>query len=1260
MRQPHTVVTKPALVWLLALGWCLAGASCEADREGAEWEHADVEEDTGYGGGTVLDGGPGRKSDAGDTDADPSEVGAEPKVDLRIIQPLHKTPVTSQIVVRFTLEGEVEAVDGIVFSLDGVTVADLEPDARFVPFDPHSVEDGLRLLSVKALLDGGRSASDSVSVLVDVRPPSVEILEPPAEGHVTPPTLVRLAVSDVGDVTEVEIAVPEAGLSETLFRPPWESALSWEGEASEAPWTLIVTATDSFGHRGSVQRTLWPHSAPPRVAIGEPNVQSWIGLSTFDVLLFVMPGSYLAYGQHELRVSVDGEPVEPVEPPAVKGERVSFVLPTPPDERKHVLHAALFGPDGGVVSDELVFQSQQLVRYELLRCLSGAACYVLEEGDPVEGVAELRIDAEVREKPRLEPWGVWEPWDGEIAVAVGGVEIAAAAGATLRFDWDTRELSAGTHSLGVILRRGTDELAESLELRVGACPLDSCDGCCEDSCGDRRCEPHRNETHVRCPEDCPCEGTCVPESGDPMECLATCGPGTCGDGLCAVAAGEMSFCLEDCPTVCGDGLCKLERGEADATFEEVYCPADCGELICGDCVCDLSAGENMSACPHDCGWACGNRVPEDCDMVMTEVWLKSGGLRGMDCRTDLCVCPPSERGGGGAGCGDGCCRGYICEEDPWTCPNDCMPPCGNAICDPGETPESCAEDCRTWACGNGVCDRPFENSDICPTDCRRLAICGDCRCTEGESFRSCPNDCGYCGDGICSDCAGEERVGCALDCYCGDGVCDAEERRPGAEPCHRDCICDGDRCVSAGRETPTSGCGLECTCGDGACEPGKGETARTCAVDCPCGDGYCAASIGENAITCVRDCHCGNKYCESRWGEDPDTCPEDCQCGDGVCDPCLGENTASCFEDCHCGDGVCMGSAGEDPVTCPPDCLCTNGVCEPEKGETPEICPRECHCGNGRCEMILDERHESCPEDCRCGDGICMEEDGETALFCGQDCRCGNNYCEAGIETMEGCPADCYCGNRTCDLAAGETAEDCPGDCACGNGICNKDIGETNAGCPEDCSCGDLVCDAGAEDAASCPEDCCRCGNCKCEKSCGEDEESCPTDCVFGCIDGKDDLCDAVLSVLFVLGHPEGRDCRPDLCRCEGPDGELIGSGCGDGCCMGFPCGEGPTTCPYDCRAPCGDGICEVTENASSCLTDCFDVSLLCGNGICEQPEESVWSCEEDCRGACGNCVCEPSEGYLDCPVDCGSCGDGVCSQCLGERASSCAADCAF
>lgn len=45
--------------------------------------------------------------------------------------------------------------------------------------------------------------------------------------------------------------------------------------------------------------------------------------------------------------------------------------------------------------------------------------------------------------------------------------------------------------------------------------------------------------------------------------------------------------------------------------------------------------------------------------------------------------------------------------------------CGDRICEPSETPLSCADDC---SCGDAVCSI----GEICPSDC--AAGCGDGRC----------------------------------------------------------------------------------------------------------------------------------------------------------------------------------------------------------------------------------------------------------------------------------------------------------------------------------------------------------------------------------------------------------------------------------------------------------------------------------------------------------------------------------------------------
>lgn len=67
------------------------------------------------------------------------------------------------------------------------------------------------------------------------------------------------------------------------------------------------------------------------------------------------------------------------------------------------------------------------------------------------------------------------------------------------------------------------------------------------------------------------------------------------------------------------------------------------------------------------------------------------------------------------------------------------PTCGNGICEEGETPENCPQDCGP-ICGDGICD-PGEE-DTCPEDCVIGPVCGNGFCEEGETPETCPEDCG--------------------------------------------------------------------------------------------------------------------------------------------------------------------------------------------------------------------------------------------------------------------------------------------------------------------------------------------------------------------------------------------------------------------------------------------------------------------------------------------------------------------------------------
>ena len=64
-------------------------------------------------------------------------------------------------------------------------------------------------------------------------------------------------------------------------------------------------------------------------------------------------------------------------------------------------------------------------------------------------------------------------------------------------------------------------------------------------------------------------------------------------------------------------------------------------------------------------------------------------------------------------CGDTTCDAGIGETTA-SCPTDCGTACGDGVCNGGETPTTCSDDCGT--CGNGACDGG-ETEDTCCEDC---------------------------------------------------------------------------------------------------------------------------------------------------------------------------------------------------------------------------------------------------------------------------------------------------------------------------------------------------------------------------------------------------------------------------------------------------------------------------------------------------------------------------------------------------------------
>ena len=241
---------------------------------------------------------------------------------------------------------------------------------------------------------------------------------------------------------------------------------------------------------------------------------------------------------------------------------------------------------------------------------------------------------------------------------------------------------------------------------------------------------------------------------------------------------------------------------ADALTNETVTPV----CACGDGKCDAACQESAASCPKDCA-VCGDGK---C----------AAGEGPLACPVDCC-----------GACGDGVCGGAPCKEDIETCAADCAVTCSNGVCDAAESSLNCPADCEVHTCGNHVCEAGESGTDGCAADCAPL--CGNCACDPKETWANCPQDCGYCGDGVCSDCAdlGETTKSCTADCKstsCTDG----------GISCDDGVACTVDKCESSGACSHTataSACDDGKGCTQDSCDPVKG--CSHLASDGPCDDG---------------------------------------------------------------------------------------------------------------------------------------------------------------------------------------------------------------------------------------------------------------------------------------------------------------------------------------------------------------------------------------------------------------------------------------
>lgn len=307
---------------------------------------------------------------------------------------------------------------------------------------------------------------------------------------------------------------------------------------------------------------------------------------------------------------------------------------------------------------------------------------------------------------------------------------------------------------------------------------------------------------------------------------------------------------------CGDGFCDQSAGE-----DAARCAADCAALSqsaaqaasCGNGTCEPGLNENTATCAQDCG---------------------AGNL----------AFQPQALPQAPANCGNGACN--LPDENYGNCAADCTDYCGDAVCDPTETSNTCG-DC---ACGDGYCDAAEVAAGTCSADCTGMGALaggqgGIDSLPDGASGGSGGGMGSIIDDGSGSMGSIVDDGTTAVKPNCGNGRQDSGET---CDPPYDTCSADeGLRC-----QVESCLCEFFAACGNGRCDVIAGENYSSCYQDCMgyCGDGVCDAQ--EEVI---RDSCEISSYC-----------PQDC--GSRQCQP------SSCNN-----DGFCDSSA-ESCLTCPGDC----------------------------------------------------------------------------------------------------------------------------------------------------------------------------------------------------------------------------------------------------------------------------------------------------------------------------------------------------
>lgn len=292
--------------------------------------------------------------------------------------------------------------------------------------------------------------------------------------------------------------------------------------------------------------------------------------------------------------------------------------------------------------------------------------------------------------------------------------------------------------------------------------------------------------------------------------------------------------------------------------------------------------------------------------------------------------------------------------------------CGDSVCDPGETCNSCSADCGpcpvlscTNVCFEGDGAGNYQASGPYDTYKTVINVAGDYEywlCDAALGCSDYPNGCVYggihTGPTNCPAAGTVESQVCngsTLELNYHDGSCCFYQGSQANAPACTGCM----NPLPAGTLLNQScqGYSLIGNFADGACGS-YSASIEACSIVCgrpDAGTLVSSSCSGSNLVGTYNDGNC------STYTQVIEYSSAQCAvCGNGVCE--AGENNANCAMDCPpvivCGNGVC--EAGESNANCPADCVpsavCGNSYCE--AGESKASCPGDC--GGGFCNICFE------------------------------------------------------------------------------------------------------------------------------------------------------------------------------------------------------------------------------------------------------------------------------------------------------------------